>query len=101
MSSPSICSKKGYVIRGKGNTYLSRNFNFVPQGIDGSEGMDEAWVHEINDILEGGEWTAHAVSVYPARYCAAGDVTVIQGDPVPFMDFAGDHIIALPVLRIA
>jgi hypothetical protein len=82
----------GYVVRSTGNLFLSRSKKYVLQRSDELTWVvSYAWVHSESELLEGGNWTEKAVLVYPARYDAKRDTTVVMGDPIPYADFLHAH----------
>ncbi len=79
----------GYVVHLGKNLYLSRSMRAV-RHCDrqrSTRGVERAWVHKAEDLLKKDEWSNLAVSVIPAYYDRAADITRTKGDPIPFQEF--------------
>ena len=92
-------SVEGYVIKGVGFQFLGRSRTWVRhRDRCQSKGLERAWVHLANEIADPEAFFAETVAhklwvngsrllVFPARYDAEKDVTVITGNPMTYSDF--------------
>jgi len=78
----------GYVVQSTPHRFLSRTMRFVRhQDRSNRKGMERAWVHRKERLLEGGPWTSEATMVYPAQYNGVTTYAEITGEGVTFKEF--------------
>ena len=81
----------GYVIQGRRNLFLSRYPRWVRHKNRFSKGVQRAYVHPEDFVLQGGDWAAGAKNVIPARYDKMADMTVVTGDAIPYDEFVAQR----------
>jgi hypothetical protein len=82
----------GYVVQSSKNLFLSRSKRFIRRSRRGSTpGICRAWVHNLNDILKGGDWTTDATYIFPANYNPGTGRVEITGIKMMYLRFVLGH----------